>query len=174
MAISRDKAAAWAQGQLQAITHRAQIGGAGGEAIHALVGATNGFFLRARVVHHKRVPVHGHVAAGQGTKIHRGACVRGREQREVEFTRQLEPRSCMGVQALAQSRARGRHANIERLGKEVVTPKFFNRIEVVLALHQQTQVGLQNIAVGDAADTDREIAVKVEAFNGLNPFEFRA
>ena len=66
----------------------------------------------------------------------------------------------MGVQTLAQSRARGHHANIERLGKEVVTPKFFNRIEVVLALHQQTQVGLQNIAVGDAADTDRKFAVK--------------
>jgi len=65
------------QGQLQAIAQRAQIGGAGGEAVHTLVGAPNGFFLGARVVHHKRVQVHGHVGASQGTKVHGASCIFG-------------------------------------------------------------------------------------------------
>ena len=47
--------------------------------------------------------------------------------------------------------------------EEVVTPEFFNRIEVVLALHQQAQVGLHNVAVGDAAHTYREFAVNASA-----------
>ena len=35
----------------------------------------------------------------------------------------------------------------------------FNGIEVVLALHQQAQVGLQNVAVGDATDRYGKFAV---------------
>ena len=69
----------------------------------------------------------------------------------------------MGVHALAHSRT-GRHdAHAQRTGEEVVTPECFNRIEVVLALHQQAQVGLQNIAVGDATDAHREFAVNAMA-----------
>jgi hypothetical protein len=41
----------------------------------------------------------------------------------------------------------------------VITTKFFNHIEVVLALHQQAQTGLQNVAVGDTTDTYREFVV---------------
>ena len=39
------------------------------------------------------------------------------------------------------------------------TVLLLNDIEVVLALHQQTQPGLQNVAVGDATDSYGEFAV---------------
>ena len=65
----------------------------------------------------------------------------------------------MGVHALAQGRTGRNFVNAQCLDKEVITPKFLNGIEVVLALHQQAQVGLQNVAVGDTTDTYRELAV---------------
>jgi hypothetical protein len=154
-----------AQSQLQAIAQRAQIGGgAGGGAVHALIGAPNG----ARVVHHKRVPVDGHVAAGQGTKVHGAGCVFGRQQGLDKFPGQLKPRGRMGVHALAQGRARRHCAHVQRAGEEVIAPKLFNRIEVVFPLHQQAQVGLQDVAVGDVY---REFAVNAgtdsQAFHAL-------
>ena len=87
----------------------------------------------------------------------------GRQQGQVEFASQLKPRGRMGVHALAQSRGRRHHANIQRTGEELVTPKCFDRIEVIFALRQQAQVGLQNIAVGDAAHAGREFAVNALA-----------
>ena len=152
-----------AQGQLQAVAQGAQIGGAGCVAVHALVGAPYGFFLGARVVHHKGVPVHRHVAAGQGAEVHRASGVLGRQQGLVELPGQLKPQGRMGVHALAQGRARRHDAHAQRTGEEVVTPEFFDRIEVVFALHQQAQVGLQDVAVGDAANAYREFAVNPAA-----------
>ena len=40
-------------------------------------------------------------------------------------------------------------AHIECAAKEGIAPKLLDRIEVVLALHQQTKVGFHNVAVGD-------------------------
>lgn len=87
-----------AQGQLQAVAQRAQVGGAGGVAIHTLVGTPDRFLLGARVVHHKRVPVHSHVAAGQSTEVHGARCVLGRQQGLIELPGQLKPRGRMAVQ----------------------------------------------------------------------------
>ena len=39
--------------------------------VYALISSSEGFFLGARVVHHKGVPAHGHVATRQGIKAHR-------------------------------------------------------------------------------------------------------
>ena len=39
------------------------------------------------------------------------------------------------------------------------TTSLFNGAEVVFAFHQQAQVGLQNVAVGDATDSYRKFAV---------------
>ena len=39
--------------------------------VYALISAFDGFFLGARVAHQKGIPVHGHVAARQDTKVHR-------------------------------------------------------------------------------------------------------
>ena len=39
--------------------------------VYALISSSEGFFLGARVVRHKSAPVHGHVSARQGTKVHR-------------------------------------------------------------------------------------------------------
>ena len=69
----------------------------------------------------------------------------------------------MGVHALTQSRGRRYCANVERAGEEVVTPKFLDCIEVALALHQQVQEGLQNIAVRNATATHREFALNASA-----------
>ena len=69
----------------------------------------------------------------------------------------------MGVHALAQSRGRRYCAYIQRANEELITSKFFNGIEVVLTLHQQAQVGLQNVAIGDTTDTYREFAVNAIA-----------
>jgi len=65
----------------------------------------------------------------------------------------------MGVHALTQGRARGDCANVQAAGKEGIAPELLNGIEVVLALHQQAQVGLQNVAVGDATDSYGKFAV---------------
>ena len=148
-----------AQSQLQAVAQGAQVGRTRCEAVHALVSASDGFFLGARVVHHKGVPVHGHVAARQGTKIHRARGVLGRQQGQVELCSELKPRGRMGVHALTQGRARGDCANVQAAGKEGIAPELLNGIEVVLALHQQAQVGLQNVAVGDATDRYGKFAV---------------
>ena len=43
--------------------------------------------------------------------------------------------------------------DVQGAGKEGIAPELLNGIEAVLALHQQAQVGLQNVAVGDAADS---------------------
>ena len=59
----------------------------------------------------------------------------------------------MRVHALIQGRARWDCANVHGAGKGGIAPEIFNGIEVVLALHQQAQVGLQNVAVGDATDS---------------------
>ena len=67
---------AWAQRQFQAIALGAQVGDAGGVAIHALIGAPDGFFFGAVVVHHKGIPVEGQVTAGQGAEIDALARVR--------------------------------------------------------------------------------------------------
>ena len=128
-------------------------------AVYALLYASCLFFFSARDVHHKLIPVHGHVAAGQSTKVHRPGCVLVRQQALVEFAGKLKPRGRMGVYELAQSRTRRHHAYIQQTGEEAVTPKFFDSIEVVLALHQQAQVGLRIIADGDAANPDRKLTV---------------
>jgi ATP-dependent Clp protease ATP-binding subunit ClpA len=47
--------------------------------------------------------------------------------------------------------------------KKSSPPEFLNRIEVILALHQQAKVRLQNVAVGDATNTYRELAVNASA-----------
>jgi hypothetical protein len=62
----------------------------------------------------------------------------------------------MGVNALAHGRARSYCVNDQRTGEEVVAPKFLKRIVVILALHQRTQIGLQNVAVGKATATHWE------------------
>lgn len=140
-----------AQGQLQAVAQRAEVGGTAGEAVYALVGATNAFFAGARVVHHKGVPIHGHVAAGQGTEVHGLARIQGRQQGEVERIDQFEPVGCMGVHALAQGRARRHAGNAQCAAKEVVAPKSLDGLKIVLALHQQTEVAFEDVAVGDGS-----------------------
>lgn len=93
-----------------------------------------------------------------GTKQKRqSGQLRGHYQNPLqgEFVRQL----CMGVHALAQGRVRSYCSHIKRAGKEVVTSKLLNCIEVVFALLKQAQVGLKNVAVGDAADTYRELKI---------------
>ena len=75
--------------------------------VYALISAFDGFFLGARVAHRKGIPVHGHVALRQCTKVH--------------------------------------------------------RVLGVLALHQQAQVRLQNVAVGDTPDSYRKFAVNQNA-----------
>jgi hypothetical protein len=59
-----------AQGQLKTITQGTQVDGAWCVDVQTLVRAPKSFFLGPRVVHHKGIPVHGHVAAGQGAKVH--------------------------------------------------------------------------------------------------------
>ena len=63
--------------------------------VYALVSASDGYFLGARVIHHKGVPVHGHVAAHQGTKVHRARGLLGRQQGQVELCSELKPQGCM-------------------------------------------------------------------------------
>ena len=69
-----------AQSQLQAVAQGAQVRRTRCEAVHALISASDGFFLGARVVHHRGVLVHGHLAARQATKVHRDRGVLGRQQ----------------------------------------------------------------------------------------------
>lgn len=106
---------------------------------------------------HKGAPVHSYLAAEQGAKVDGAGGVWGRQHGQVEFPGQLKPRGRMGVHALAQNRRRRHAIDIQRTGKEAVTPELFDRIEVVLALHQHAQVGLQDSAVGGAADTDQNV-----------------
>ncbi len=129
------------------------------DAIHALISAFDGFFLGARVVHHNIVPVPGPVAARHETKVHRARGVLGRQQGQVELCSELKPLGRMGVHALSQGRARGDGAHIQGAGQEGIAPELLNGIEVVLASHQQAQVGLQNVAVGDATDSYWKFAV---------------
>ncbi len=105
--------------------------------VYALARASDGFCLGARVVHQKGVPFQGHVAARQGTKVHRANGVLGQQQSEVELWVEFKPRGCMGVHALAQGRASGDCANVQGPGKEGITPALLNGIEAVLALDQQ-------------------------------------
>ena len=121
--------------------------------VYALISASDGFCLGARVVHHKGVPVYSHVAARQGTKVHRAHGVLGQQQSQVELWVEFKPRGCMGVHALAQGRARGDCANVQGLGKEGIAPALLNGIEAVLALYQQAQVGLRNVVVEEATDS---------------------
>ena len=60
----------------------------------------------------------------------------------------------MGIHALAQRGARRHGTDAQRALEEGVTAKGFNGVEVVLALYQQAQVALEDVAVGDAANAD--------------------
>ena len=128
--------------------------------VYALASASDGFFLGVRVSHHKGVPAHGHISARQGTIVHRARGVLGRKQGQVEPCSELKPRGRMGVvHALTQDCARGYCANVQGAGKKGIASALPNAIEVVLALHQQAQVELQNVVVGDATDSCGKFAV---------------
>ena len=75
----------------------------------------------------------------------------GRQQGLGELFCQLKQRGRMGVDALAQGRARSYCDNLQSVVKEVITSKFFNCIEVVFDLRQQAQVGRQNVVIGYTA-----------------------
>lgn len=115
-----------ATNQFQAVDQVAQIGGAGGVTVHTLVSSHDGFILGARVVHHKNIPVHGHVDAGQDTRINGVSCVFGQQQGLVELARQVKSRGCMDVYALTQRRARWYLPTlIARVKKKRHHPGFF-------------------------------------------------
>ncbi len=65
----------------------------------------------------------------------------------------------MGVHALAQGGARGDSANAQGAREESITAEGLNRIKVVLALHQQTEVAFEDVAIGDTFARDGKLVV---------------
>lgn len=129
----------------QAVPQRAQVGGAGGVAIDALIGAAHRLFLGARVVHDESIPVRRHVATGLRTKG------------------QAEPRSCMAIHVLTQRQTRRRHTDALRPGKEAVSRKRLDGIEVGLTLYQQAQMAFDDVAVGDAVAAYGKLVINTVA-----------
>ncbi len=126
----------------------------------------------AGVVHYKGVPVHRHVAAGQDTEVNSGAAILAREQGKVELAHQLKPIGAMGVHALTQGGTRWHSADAQGPREKIVAAKGFNGVKVVLALHQQTKVAFEDVAVGDTFA--REGILGIDALINLETLEILA
>ena len=108
-------------------------------------------FGGAAVVHGKGVHVQRNIATGQRTKIDALAGHLQTQHRRVDALGQIEPGKCVGIQALALGRRRWHGAKDQGAGEESVFALAFDGIKVVLAKAQQTQVALEDVAVGDTA-----------------------
>jgi hypothetical protein len=75
---------------------------------------------------------------------------RAGQQRLDEHGHVVEQIARSRIHALAQCRAGGQKLDVQRLLEEGVATKVLDRVKVGLALHQQTQVAAQDVAVGNA------------------------
>lgn len=157
--LQRRVLGARAQGQLQAVALAAKVAGAGGVAIDALVDASHPFFLAPLVVDDEGVSVQGHIAAGQGAKVHWRAVVLGRKQGQVQLVGHGVPGLGMGVHALAQGGTGGRGGQAQGALEELVLAIRLDGIKVVFALAEQAKIALDDVAVSHTFGAKGEPAI---------------
>ena len=136
-----------AQRQFQAKAVGAQVRRQRAIAVHASIGPTHAFLGSTAVVHRKGIHVQRQPAAGQQAVLRPLAAQQRLDHRryEVEHLRGL------GVHALAQRRAGRQQSNAQSLLEERVAAEVLDRVEVALALHEQTQIAAQDVAAEHTA-----------------------
>jgi len=104
----------------------------------------------------KSIHIQGHAPTGQHTKVHGFVADLHAQYGRVDLIGQVNPRGCMCILALAKG-GRPRHsAHNQGTGEEGIFTRAFDGIKVVLTQTQQTEVTLQDVAVGNTR-ADRDI-----------------
>ena len=126
----------------------------GGIAHKARIRPANALLAGIRVVQGEDIHVQSHPATGQGRDGHLGPL----HQLQQGFVHQRQKLLGTGIQSLAHGGTRQDGPQTQAFAKEPVFPKALDGVEIALALTQQSQVGNEHIAVGDAA-ADRETGI---------------
>ena len=103
--------------------------------VYALISAFDGFFLGARVAHRKGIPVHGHVASLQCTKVHRVLGVLALHQQAMVRLQNVAVKEAtdsygkFSVDHSADAKALGTLPNLRQtgVGGEVIGEFFYNK-----------------------------------------------
>jgi hypothetical protein len=97
------------------------------------------------------IDIQRHVPTGQRTEVDGFAADLHAQYGGVDALSQVEPVLSMRIHALAQGGRRWHGTQTQCTGEEGILALAFDGIKVVLAQAQQTEVALQDVAVGDTA-----------------------
>ena len=113
-------------------------------------------FGTVAVVHAEGVNVQRRIAVAHGAKVNGPAIDLHAQHRLIDALGQVKPARCVSVQALPERGTRRHSRQAHGTHEESIIATFaasilLDGLEIILALHQQGQVGLEDGAVGMAA-----------------------